>query len=113
MKAFLILCLACFVLSVFAQSCPPSLPNRTNLTQAERDLIRARRTLDDHIQLKSKETKSNIINVNLNSDRQAVREAENRVMYQQKYYDQAMEKYNRDMQAYLREQTKKQQQSKK
>jgi len=110
MKIFTVLCLAvCISLSAFAQSTPPSLPSRTNLSQAERDLVAAQRTLEDHTQLKSKETKSNRYNVNLDGDRQAVRAAENRVMYQQKYYDQAMEKYNRDMQTYLREQARKQQ----
>jgi hypothetical protein len=113
MKVLTMLCLAvCFSLSAFAQSTPPTIPSRTNLSQAERDPVTAKRTLDDHIQAKSKETKSNKYNVNLDSDRQTVRAAESRVMYQQKYYDQAMDKYNRDMQAYLREQAKKQQSKK-
>ena len=82
-------------------------PSRTNLSQAERDLVSAKRTLEDHSLLKSKETKSNKYNVNLDSDRQTVRAAENKVMYQQKYYDQAMESYGRDLVAYQKAQANK------
>jgi|GEM_PF-3651377 hypothetical protein len=85
------------------------MPNRINLSQAERDLVSARRTLENHEKLKSRETKSNRYNVNLDSDRQTVRSAENRVMEQQRNYDRAMDKYSRDMQSYLKAQDQKSQ----
>lgn len=110
MKPLIVLCLAAFLATcLLAQSSTPSMPNRINLSQAERDLVSARRTLENHEKLKSKETKSNGYNVNLDSDRQMVRSAENRVMEQQRNYDRAMDKYSRDMQSYLKAQDQKSQ----
>jgi hypothetical protein len=91
-----------------AQDTPPRLPSRTNLSQAERDLLSAQRALQDALKAKSRETKGNQVGTRLDWAEQRVRQAENRVTSEQQIYDRAMEKHGRDMDAYLKAQAKKQ-----
>ena len=81
---------------------PPSLPNRVNLSQAERDLLTAQRgEREVQARLKSSTSSSkNASGFDVKMAAKNVESAENRVKNEQQNYDRATEQYNRDLAAY-------------